>query len=43
MRDGTITHIDVHQVDLERRDWNRREGPLHAIMQTADPTFRWRR
>ena len=43
MRDGTITHIDVHQADLERRDWNRREGPLHAIMQTADPTFRWRR
>lgn len=43
MRDGTITHIDVHQADLERRSWSRREGPMHAIMQTADPTFRWRR
>ena len=43
MRDGTITHIDVHQADLEHRAWSRREGPMHAIMQTPDPTFRWRR
>ena len=43
MRDGTITHIDVHQADLEKRAWSRREGPMHAIMQTPDPTFRWRR
>ena len=43
MRDGTITRIDSNQADLERRVWNRREGPLHAILQTADHSFRWRR
>ena len=43
MNDGTITRIDGQQVDQEQYVWDRSEGPLHAIAQTPNHTFRWRR
>ena len=43
MNDGTITRMDGNQADQEQYVWDRSEGPLHAIAQTADHSFRWRR
>ena len=45
LRDGTIGRIDTYPLEIVERsaDYDRSQGPFHAVMQMDEATFRWRR